>query len=150
MPGRNAVIAAERPFGLIPEVLDAVDVVWREAASGPLPGQAPGILYSHVHRFAAVEIKAARLRVRNLTEPGDIVLDIFAGSNTTGQVAEAEDRPWLAFELSRDYTATSAFRFMSKANTHDEMRQLYDRIEGGETVDLNEYVLQRRLLPAAS
>jgi len=48
-----------------------------------------------------------------LTQPGDIVLDIFAGSNTTGQVAEVEARQWLAFELSRDYIATSAFRFLS-------------------------------------
>lgn len=101
----------------------------------------------HPARFPA---KLPEFFIRMLTEPGDIVLDIFAGSNTTGQVAEAEDRRWLAFELSRDYTATSAFRFLSGDNTHDEMRQLYDRIESGQTVNLNDYLFQRTLLTAAA
>ena len=43
--------------------------------------------------------------------------------------------------------ATSAFRFLSGDNTHDEMRQLYDRIEAGQTVNLNDYLSQRTLLP---
>ena len=80
-----------------------------------------------------------------LTEPGDLILDIFAGSNTTGQVAQSERRRWLAFELSRDYIAASAFRFLEKQNTHVEMRQIFDRIQAGETVDLTEYVIQRKL-----
>ena len=41
-------------------------------------------------------------------------MDIFAGSNTTGQVAEAEGRRWLAFEERLDYLAASAFRFVPK------------------------------------
>ena len=101
----------------------------------------------HPARFPA---KLPEFFIRMLTEPGDIVLDIFAGSNTTGQAAQAERRSWLAFELSRDYVATSAFRFLSGGNTHDEMRQLYDRIEAGQTVDLNEYILQRTLSAAAA
>lgn len=48
-----------------------------------------------------------------LTEPGDTVLDIFAGSNTTGQAAEKQGRKWIAFELNRTYLAASAFRFLS-------------------------------------
>ena len=39
------------------------------------------------------------------------MLDIFAGSNTTGSVAERLNRRWLAFELDREYLAASAFRF---------------------------------------
>jgi DNA modification methylase len=46
-----------------------------------------------------------------LTEPGDLVLDIFAGSNTTGAAAEAAERRWLAFEQNKTYLAASAFRF---------------------------------------
>jgi site-specific DNA-methyltransferase (cytosine-N4-specific) len=49
--------------------------------------------------------------VRFLTEPGDLVLDPFAGSNTTGQVAEELRRRWLAFELNADYVAGSRLRF---------------------------------------
>jgi site-specific DNA-methyltransferase (cytosine-N4-specific) len=42
------------------------------------------------------------------------VLDIFAGSNTTGQVAGSEGRRWIAVENNLDYVATSAFRFLTK------------------------------------
>jgi len=49
-----------------------------------------------------------------LTDPGDTVLDIFAGSNTTGSAAEKLDRHWLAFERDRGYLAASAFRFVDE------------------------------------
>ncbi len=47
-----------------------------------------------------------------LTEPGDLVVDVFAGSNTTGAKAEQLGRRWLAIECDRDYVISSAFRFM--------------------------------------
>ncbi|MCL1469159.1 DNA methyltransferase [Argonema antarcticum] len=49
------------------------------------------------------------------TEPGDLVLDPFAGSNTTGRVAETLDRRWLAFELDQNYIKASQFRFEEDA-----------------------------------
>ncbi len=49
-----------------------------------------------------------------LTEPGDVVLDIFCGSNTTGEAAEELERKWIGIELNREYAITSAFRFMSE------------------------------------
>jgi DNA modification methylase len=100
----------------------------------------------HPARFPA---KLPEFFINMLTEPGDLVLDIFAGSNTTGQVAEAAKRRWLAFELSREYVGASAFRFLCKQNTHAEMREIFDHIEANETVDLNEYVTQKNLLPDA-
>jgi site-specific DNA-methyltransferase (cytosine-N4-specific) len=51
--------------------------------------------------------------IKFLTEPGDVVLDIFCGSNTTGEAAEELARRWIGIELSREYAITSAFRFMS-------------------------------------
>lgn len=48
---------------------------------------------------------------RFLTHPGDIVLDPFAGSNTTGHVAQSLDRRWLSFELDEEYLRISALRF---------------------------------------
>lgn len=96
----------------------------------------------HPARFPA---KLPEFFIRMLTTSGDLVLDIFAGSNTTGQVAQAEQRRWLAFELSREYVAASAFRFLDKGNTHSEMREIFDRIQAGETVDLDRYVIQRGL-----
>jgi DNA modification methylase len=49
--------------------------------------------------------------VRFLTEPGQLVLDPFAGSNVTGQVAEGLERHWLSVELNADYVAGSRLRF---------------------------------------
>jgi len=46
-----------------------------------------------------------------LTEPGELVLDPFAGSNMTGHVAERLERRWLSVELSSDYVAGSRLRF---------------------------------------
>jgi DNA modification methylase len=46
-----------------------------------------------------------------LTEPGDIVLDPFAGSNVTGRVAESLDRRWIAVDLQDAYVRASAIRF---------------------------------------
>jgi site-specific DNA-methyltransferase (cytosine-N4-specific) len=49
--------------------------------------------------------------IKMLTEEGDIVLDPFAGSNTTGAVAEALQRRWLAFDDVEEYVRASKFRF---------------------------------------
>jgi len=49
--------------------------------------------------------------VRFLTKPGQVVLDPFAGSNVTGQVAEANERKWIGIEINPDYVAGSRFRF---------------------------------------
>ncbi len=74
--------------------------------------------------------------IRMLTDRDDLVLDIFGGSNTTGQVAEAEGRRWLTFELLPEYVGGSAFRFLDKGTHPDTMRELYERICAGESVDL--------------
>lgn len=49
--------------------------------------------------------------VRFLTEPGDLVLDPFAGSNTTGWAAEQNGRRWIAIDLDRGYLKGSMGRF---------------------------------------
>lgn len=46
-----------------------------------------------------------------LTKAGDTVLDPFAGSNTTGAVAESLGRKWISFELNREYAEDSQLRF---------------------------------------
>ncbi len=50
--------------------------------------------------------------IKMLTEPGDLVLDIFAGSNTTGRAADRMARQWLSFDESLEYLKTSVFRFI--------------------------------------
>ena len=58
--------------------------------------------------------------IRFLTEPGDIVVDIFGGSMTTGWAAERLDRAWLGFELSEEYVEASRLRF------YDDSRRLLE------------------------
>jgi len=49
--------------------------------------------------------------IKFLTLPGETVLDPFAGSNVTGESAEALGRPWIGIELSEEYAQGSRFRF---------------------------------------
>jgi DNA modification methylase len=53
--------------------------------------------------------------IRFLTRPGQMVLDPFAGSNVTGQVAEALGRNWASMEINADYVAGSKLRFGAAA-----------------------------------
>lgn len=84
--------------------------------------------------------------IRFLTQPGDLVLDIFAGSNTTGAVAERERRRWLAFEMSQTYLAASVFRFLEPNASKEQMRDLHDRVLRGEQADLTAVRPQLTLL----
>ncbi len=66
-------------------------------------------LERHPARFPA-EVPAFFIKM--LTDEGDMVLDIFGGSNTTGFVAEALGRRWMTFDLSKEYLAASVLRFL--------------------------------------
>lgn len=87
--------------------------------------------------------------IRFLTDPGDLVLDIFAGSNTTGSAAESVDRRWLAFDECREYVAASSFRFLRREVDTETMKMIYTNIESGRPVDLFGYVTptQMQLVP---
>jgi site-specific DNA-methyltransferase (cytosine-N4-specific) len=90
----------------------------------------------HPARFPA---KLPEFFIRFLTDPGDIVLDIFAGSNTTGFVAEHLGRRWLAFEASREYLAASVFRFLRRETGPKTMKYINAQIERGVPVDLSRH-----------
>ena len=55
--------------------------------------------------------------LRFLTDEGDTVLDPFAGSNTTGAVAESLGRRWLSIEADWSYATHSIGRFEPLALT---------------------------------
>jgi DNA modification methylase len=55
--------------------------------------------------------------IKLLTNEGDIVLDPFAGSNTTGSVAENLRRRWIAIEKDASYLDSSKFRFLNSGLT---------------------------------
>lgn len=46
-----------------------------------------------------------------LTDEGDLVLDPFSGSNTTGYIAEKLKRNWISIEINEDYAYNSIIRF---------------------------------------
>lgn len=52
--------------------------------------------------------------IRMLTDEGDVVIDPFAGSNTTGVVAETLRRRWIAFEAVEEYLEASRVRFRAE------------------------------------
>lgn len=87
----------------------------------------------HPARFPA---KLPEFFIKFLTDPGDLVVDIFAGSNTTGQAAEDLGRRWRAFEMSPEYLAASAFRFLSKDAPVERLQHVHAAIIAGESVDL--------------
>lgn len=55
-----------------------------------------------------------------LTSEGDLVVDPFAGSNTTGSVAESLGRRWLAIEKHLDYAVDSELRFHGSSKSADQ------------------------------
>jgi site-specific DNA-methyltransferase (cytosine-N4-specific) len=65
-------------------------------------------LQIHPARFPAA---LPEFFLKLLTDEGDLVLDPFAGSNTTGAVAEALGRRWMAVEKVQTYLEASKFRF---------------------------------------
>ena len=77
--------------------------------------------------------------IKFLTQEGDLVVDIFGGSNTTGQVAEKLNRRWLSFDLSQEYVAASVFRF---SNSVREASDNHLRIMNGEHIVLLEQYKQ--------
>jgi site-specific DNA-methyltransferase (cytosine-N4-specific) len=61
--------------------------------------------------------------IRFLTDEGDTVLDPFAGSNTTGAMAQELNRRWLSIEAEWTYAANSIGRFRPDeiVRTRDEL-----------------------------
>jgi DNA modification methylase len=62
----------------------------------------------HPARFSAA---LPQFFILMLTDPNDIVLDPFAGSNVTGAVAENMQRRWISVEREEEYLTASRFRF---------------------------------------
>lgn len=97
---------------------------------------------SHPARFPA---KLPEFFIDLLTERDDLVVDVFAGSNTTGQAAESKGRRWLAFEEQANYVAASAFRFVTTSDNPALTKEIFDRIMARDSVDLLKYISEPTL-----
>ncbi|MCC6367407.1 MAG: site-specific DNA-methyltransferase [Bryobacterales bacterium] len=73
-------------------------------------------LKMHPARFPAA---LPEFFIKLLTEQGDMVIDPFAGSNTTGVVAEGLRRGWIAMERVAEYLETSKVRFEHAVSLDD-------------------------------
>jgi hypothetical protein len=60
---------------------------------------------------AAMPVRLPEFFVKLLTDPGDLVVDPFAGSNATGAAAERLGRRWVSVEPDESYVAGSRGRF---------------------------------------
>ncbi|TFD01403.1 site-specific DNA-methyltransferase [Cryobacterium sandaracinum] len=90
-------------------------------------------LLGHPARFPS---KLPEFFIEMLTDPGDVVVDFFSGSNTTGSVAEALNRRWYSFELDADYAALSVVRFLPPDTSPVRARYLIDGILAGRLARL--------------
>ena len=84
----------------------------------------PYLAYCREHDIsphpARMPEQLARFFIEFLTEPGDLVLDPFAGSNVTGAVAESLERRWIGIEARSEYAEASKSRFPEFAPQRQE------------------------------
>lgn len=83
--------------------------------------------------------------IKFLTDPGDLVVDIFSGSNTTGEACESLERKWLAFDNSPEYVAASVFRFLDENLTKDQLLAIHNSILEGKSFIINDRRSQRSI-----
>jgi DNA modification methylase len=106
-----------------------------------IPNSESSSRYLRLSRLVGVTSHPARFPIglpmffiKFLTDEDDLVVDIFSGSNTTGQAAESLGRRWLAFDNELTYVASSAIRFLHAPL--EKMREIHARLLQGENVDL--------------
>jgi DNA modification methylase len=116
---RNGYNAGKRPSGHF------VSDKWQKDLGGAIPKNLLSISntsssdsYQRACRQNEIPLHPARFPhglpkffIEFLTEKGDLVADIFAGSNVTGAIAESLDRYWIAFEQRQDFFEASKYRF---------------------------------------
>ena len=85
---------------------------------------------AHPARFPS---KLPEFFINMLTDPEDLVVDIFGGSNTTGKAADMMGRKWISFEQRIDYVAASVTRFFDKNADVETIENAYKKILNGET-----------------
>ena len=115
-------------------------------------------VFSAKRHPARFPLKIPLFFIEFLTDPGDLVIDIFAGSNTTGEAAEIKGRNWIACEIDYSYVASSIFRFFEEPITQYQ-HNIYDKIisskdlpimiekSQSELIFTGEYIFQSQLCP---
>ena len=76
--------------------------------------------------------------IRFLTDPGDLVVDPFAGSCVTGVVAENLERKWVCCELSEEYLLGGRARFTPTLQSMPKRNQIGYQIASPCTLPVDE------------
>ena len=84
----------------------------------------------HPARFPA---ELPRFFINFCTDPGDLVLDPFAGSNTTGMVAEELGRRWISVEKDTQYWKDSKMRFNRQERPYRDLPRTQEQLRLLET-----------------
>ena len=94
-----------------------------------IPNTESNSLYLRASKAAGVGGHPARFPaglpaffIKLLTDEGDLVVDFFSGSNTTGFVAQGLERRWLACDSDEGYVAASSLRFIDDLS---DAREIY-------------------------
>ncbi len=101
-------------------------------------------LKGHPARFPA---KLPEFFIKYLTDKGDLVVDIFGGSNTTGSVAESLKRKWISIELDPSYAAISSFRFLPNTLSEKDLLNAYFSILAGKELKIMDFLMNGREVP---
>jgi site-specific DNA-methyltransferase (cytosine-N4-specific) len=100
---------------LLPQFLDNLPGLHGILSIANTASNDPFSVYCRKHALALhpakMPPKLVEFFVRLLTDPMDCVFDPFAGSNTTGFVAESLGRKWIACEKDLKYAIASRYRF---------------------------------------
>jgi len=104
--------------GAIPTNVTEADLVEVPESMLKMGNNAANDAYTKQCKDSGIKIHPARFPallpkffIKLLTDANDLVVDPFAGSNTTGAVAESLKRRWLASEAIEEYLKASTFRF---------------------------------------
>jgi len=71
--------------------------------------------------------------IQFLTSPGDLVVDIFGGSCTTGEAAECQGRKWITIDINLDYVKGGVFRFVDGIDRIN-VCNILGKIDSGEAI----------------
>src|ERR1039458_4193665 len=139
---RNGVRGAVRPSGhVIRESFDKIDAGgsitpnvteanFEESPESMLKmgNNAANDVYTKRCKELGIKIHPARFPavlqmffIKLLTEENDLVVDPFAGSNTTGAVAENLKRRWISGEAVEEYIKASTFRFADAEKQEEDV-----------------------------
>lgn len=111
--------ATKRPSGHV------VKATWQKDQGGAIPGNVLTLGNNdsngrYLARVAEAGLKVHPARfpvqlpewfIKFLTDPGDLVVDIFGGSMTTGWAAERQGRRWIGIDNVDEYVQASRLRF---------------------------------------